>query len=268
MSVKTAIEDTLDVPDHPFYCQALTALSASGVPFLVGGAYAFARYTGIARHTKDLDVFVRAEDCQRVLEVFAAAGYHTELTFPHWLGKAFRGDHFIDVIFSSGNGVAGVDDTWFEHGVEDRVLGIPVTLCPAEEMIWQKAFVMERERYDGADVAHLLRARAADLDWPRLVRRFGPHWRVLLSHLILFGFIYPAERAKIPTHVMQEFLARLQEEMTGGPPEDHVCRGTLLSREQYLVDTDQWHYKDARLRPTGQMSRKVIDRWTAAIDKG
>ena len=30
------------------------------MPFLVGGAYAFARYTGIERHTKDFDVFVRA----------------------------------------------------------------------------------------------------------------------------------------------------------------------------------------------------------------
>ena len=26
-----------------------------------------------------------------------------------------------------------------------------------EESLWQKAFIMERERYDGADVAHLLR---------------------------------------------------------------------------------------------------------------
>jgi hypothetical protein len=267
MSAKTVIEDPLEARDHPFYCQALILLSDSGMPFLVGGAYAFARYTGIVRHTKDLDVFVRPEDCERVLDVFAAAGYHTELTFPHWLGKAFRGEDFVDVIFSSGNGVAGVDGSWFEHSVEDRVLGIPVKLCPAEEMIWQKAYVMERERFDGADVAHLLRARAAELDWPRLLGRFGSHWRVLLSHLILFGFIYPAERAKIPDPVMQELLGRVQHELTSAPREDRICQGTLLSREQYLIDTDSWHYKDARLRPTGQMTRKVIDRWTAAIDK-
>ena len=53
---------------------------------------------------------------------------------------------------------------------------------------------MERERYDGADIAHLLRARADQLAWRRLLRRFGPHWRVLLGHLVLFGFVYPGER--------------------------------------------------------------------------
>lgn len=38
------------------------------------------------------------------------------------------------------------------------VLGIPVQLCPPEEMLWSKSYVMERERYDGAEVMHLLRA--------------------------------------------------------------------------------------------------------------
>jgi hypothetical protein len=27
-----------------------------------------------------------------------------------------------------------------------------------EEMVWQKAFIMERERFDGADVVHLIQA--------------------------------------------------------------------------------------------------------------
>ena len=90
------------------------------------------------------------------------------------------------------------------------MLDVPVRLVPAEEMIWQKAFVMERERFDGADIAHLLRARAGFLDWKRLLRRFeGPHGRVLLVHLILFGFIYPDEKASIPDAVVRELLGRL-----------------------------------------------------------
>src|SRR4030095_12962312 len=108
------------------------------------------------------------------------------------------GDCYVDLIFSSGNGVAEVDDDWFRHAVEGEVLGLRVQLTPPEESIWSKAYVMERERYDGADVAHLLHTQADRLDWQRLVRRFGPHWRVLLSHLIVFGFIYPADRARIP----------------------------------------------------------------------
>lgn len=80
------------------------------MPFMVGGAYALFQYSGIERHTKDLDLFVRKTDAEEVLKILARAGYKSEMTFSHWLGKAFKGDNFIDVIFSSGNGVADVDD--------------------------------------------------------------------------------------------------------------------------------------------------------------
>jgi hypothetical protein len=251
-----------------FYCQVIRQLSAAGAPFLVGGAYAFERYVGIARHTKDFDIFVRPRDRDRVLELLSEVGCQTDLTFPHWLGKAFRGEDFVDVIFSSGNGVAEVDDAWFEHAVDDEVFGLPVRLCAPEEMIWQKSFVMERERYDGADVAHLLRARAQDLDWQRLLGRFGEYWRVLLSHLTLFGFIYPGERNVLPSEVMAELIERLKEELHAPPPADRLCQGPLLSRAQYLVDLDYWHYQDARLRPRGNMTRGDTAHWTAAIEEG
>jgi hypothetical protein len=267
-----------------FYADALDVLIDSGVPFLVGGAYALACYTGIARDTKDLDVFVHPRQAGRVLEVFAAAGYRTELTFPHWLGKVYPGheqesggrggrsespmypgDEVVDVIYSSGNGFAEVDDAWFAHAVPGAVLGRPVRLSPPEEMIWSKAFIMERERYDGADIAHVLRARGRDLDWTRLVRRFGAHWRVLLGHLVLFGFVYPGERDRIPTSVIRELLRRLEVEMSRPAPRGRVCAGTLLSRAQYLVDVERWGYEDVR-RANGIMSDEAIATWTAAIE--
>src|SRR5438093_238270 len=95
----------------------VTWMSASAarrtLPFLVGSAYELEPHTGVVRHTKDLDIFVRRRQCAAVLKQFSAAGYHTELTHPHWLAKAYRGDRFIDIIFSSGNGLAVVDDSWF-----------------------------------------------------------------------------------------------------------------------------------------------------------
>jgi hypothetical protein len=247
-----------------FYRRVLQTLRAAGVPVLIGGAYAFAHYTGIVRHTKDLDVFVRPADARRLLEALAAAGYRTEVTFTHWLGKAFCPNDFVDVIFSSGNGLCRVDEGWFEHAVAATVLDSPVRLCPAEEMIWQKSYIMERERFDGADVLHLLRARGPTLDWDRLLARFGPHWRVLLSHLVLFGFVYPAEQAAIPEGVLRALAERLRE---GAPPAEgpgRLCRGPLLSRTQYLADTEHWGYQDARLRPWGRMSEEEVNRWTAA----
>jgi hypothetical protein len=160
-----------------------------------------------------------------------------------------------------------VDDDWFAYAIEDKVLDIPVRLCPPEEMIWSKAFIEERERYDGADIAHVLRACSTQLAWSRLLQRFGEHWRVLLSHLVLFGFIYPGERTQVPEWVMCDLLSRLQHESRAAAADERLCQGTLLSRAQYLVDFLHWGYQDARLRPQGQMTQEEINHWTAAIDE-
>ncbi len=241
-------------------------MTRMNIPFLVGGGHALRHYTGGVRDTKDLDVFVRRPDAQALLNGMSAAGFETDLTFPHWLGKAHIETDYIDVIYGSGNGLTEVDDLWFRYSHPATVLGVPVKLCPPEEMIWSKAFVMERERYDGADVSHLIRAFRERLDWRRLLDRFGPHWRVLLSHLILFGFIYPGERAAIPRDVMLGLCRVLEWDSGRTPSDQRLCRGTLLSREQYLTDISRWGYEDGRLRPHGQMTTEEVERWTAAID--
>ena len=68
-------------------------------------------------------------------------------------------------------------------------------LVPAEEQLWSKAFVQDRDRFDGADVIHLILRAAAKIDWDSSPRFAGGHERVLLAHLILFGYAYPSERA-------------------------------------------------------------------------
>src|SRR5204863_8270038 len=103
------VNDVLPPASRDFYIRAMQLLDEAGIGFLVGGAYAFERYTGIARHTKDFDIFVHPRDLERVLETLGAAGCETALPFPHWLGKARCGGAFVDVLLSSGDGVAAVD---------------------------------------------------------------------------------------------------------------------------------------------------------------
>jgi len=248
-----------------FYVDAMDRIERAGIDILVGGAFAFARYTGIERDTKDFDLFIHPRDLRPALTLFADTGYQTELKFPHWLGKVHCGEYFIDLIYSSGNGVATVDDLWFEHAVDAEVLGRAARLMPAEEMIWSKAYVHERERYDGADVMHLLRQLGPALDWRRLVARFGEHWRVLLSFIVQFGFVYPEQRDRIPSPVLEDLLNRLSAERT--EPRSRVCNGTLLSREQYLVDVERFGYRDARVEPLGRMTAEELEVWTAAINE-
>jgi len=217
------------------------------------------------RYRRDLDVFVRDRDFHRTLLALQAAGYVTDVPIPHWLGKAHHGEYFVDVIYSSGNGIARVDQEWFDHGPAGSVFDMPVKLCPVEEMLWSKALIQERERFDGADVAHLLLAMGPSIDWQRLLRRFAGNWRVLLSHLILFGYIYPTERERVPSWVLHELMRRLTISVSAPSPRERVCRGTLLSRQQCLVDVEQWGYRDARLRPDNPMSVADIATWTAGI---
>jgi hypothetical protein len=264
---ETAATPAVAIPRETlaFYRRAVDALLAARAPFLVGGSYAFERYTGIARHSKDFDIFVREQDVDGVLTILEATGCRGERTFPHWLAKAYQGDDYVDVIHGGGSGIAMVDEEWFEHAVEGEVLGARVKLIPAEEMIWSKAFVMERERYDGADVAHVLLRRGRELDWDRLLRRFDDNWRVLLSHLVMFGYVHPSQRDAVPRRVMEELSERLRREAQAPPPREKVCRGPVVSRLQYLTDLRQWGYADVRLQdPHIHMSADDVERWTRA----
>jgi hypothetical protein len=195
-----------------------------------------------------------------------ARGWRNDLTYPHWLAKVYAGADFIDLIFNSGNGLTPVDDRWFRDNATADILGVPVSVANVEDNLLSKAFIMERERYDGADVAHLLQATADRLDWASLVERFGPNWRVLFAHLMLFGFIYPGERHRVPAWVMEQLAQRLAAETRNAPTQDpRICNGTLVSREQYLHDVEQLGYVDGRLTPVSTMTPEDVATWTEAI---
>jgi hypothetical protein len=261
-----SLEDEIAPATAAFYRRALQVLADAQVPFLVGGAFAHACFTGIRRATKDLDLFIRREDYERVATLMQAQGWRAEIAFPHWLAKVYAGEEFIDLIFNSGNGVTPVDERWFCNNREAVVLGVPVRVANIEDSVLSKAFIMERERFDGADIAHLLQANAEQLDWAGLLERFGANWRVLLAHLTLFGFIYPGERHRVPTWLMNKLIAHLAAETRHtSEPDSHVCAGTLLSREQYLHDVERLGYVDGRLTQASTMTPHDVAVWTGAI---
>ncbi len=249
--------------------RAIEVLLENRVPFVVGGAYAYCQYTGVFRDTKDLDLFPRKRDALRALELLASDGWRTERTDEVWIYKAFKGEWFVDLIFSSGNGVAVVDDDWFHHARVADVMGFRTLIAPPEELIWSKAFVLERERYDGADVAHLLRSVGPQLDWARLLRRFDRYWEVLLSHLMLFRFAYPGDRDVVPGWVMRLLMSRVSRSVRDGNWKEPLCRGNLLSRVNYRLDIEHWGYGDGRRwdeqdRRQGEQSEQELELEVAA----
>jgi hypothetical protein len=247
------------------FCQRIIRLLIHRkIDFLVGGYFALRHYTGVERDTKDLDLLVRPSDLAVLLEACRSSGDRAELVSTHWLAKVRRGDCFIDVIFNSGNGLCVVDDAWFARSATCVILDTPVRIAPLEEMVWQKAYIMERERFDGADIAHLLLKCAQKIDWEHLLRRFGPDWRVLLSHLVLFGFIYPSNRNAIPTKVMDELLRRVHLEQHSAAPRTAVCNGTLVSRHHFISDVESNGLLDARSGGRSIMTSNQIKEWTDA----
>lgn len=240
-----------DRETRDFYVHALRALERENLEYVVGGGYAMAYYTGIARNTKDLDIFIRPRDRDRCLRILADAGYRTEFFYPFWISKALQGDAFIDILYNSGNGLCVVDDDWFRYAEQVDVHGHPAPLAPAEEQIWSKAFVQDRDRFDGTDVIHLIHARAGKMDWDRLIRRFEGHERVLLAHLLLFGYAYPSDRDRVPCGVIEQLEERVRNEPT---VDDQICRGPFIAQKGYGTALRQWGYADGRLQPHGPLT--------------
>ena len=234
---------------NAFYREALELLNESGETFLLGGAFAIRHHTGIFRNTKDLDVFCKPSQYTRILKFFADKGYRVELTDSRWLAKVFKDDYFIDVIFNSVSNICTVDDSWFKHAVDDQFDGIPVKIIAPEELIWCKTYVQNRERYDGADVNHLLLKCGKALDWKRLFTRLDSHWLLLLDKLLLFQFVYPGDfRDIIPQWLFDELIKRAQEQYSIPASTEKVCLGPLIDNTQYKTDIIEWNFKSITIK--------------------
>ena len=264
------IDSAINKEAESFYRECIVALERCHAAFLIGGAYGFRHYTSIYRSTKDLDIFVRPKDVEHTLNVLSDRGYKTEIIYTAWLAKAYYKDFFVDIIFRSGNGLAEVDDVWFTEARTGTILQEECLICPPEETIWSKAFTMERERYDMADIVHLIQSCGETLDWDRLVYRFGEHWRVLLTYLILFGYIYPGHQQCIPKSVMKALLRKLNNEISTmdiqSVDEADLCKGTLLSGSQFLFDLLVRGYRDARFTGSVNMPENELRQWAQQLD--
>ncbi|MEX2571006.1 MAG: hypothetical protein WD737_06850 [Gemmatimonadota bacterium] len=248
------------------YKLAIRALNRGGIPFVITGAYAIYEYTGIYRETKDLDLFVQPEHLVGAMEALAQEGFRTRLEQPHWLAKAIRGEHFIDMIFGMGNGLALVDEDWYRYSQPAIFAAHPVRVAPAEELIWHRLFINERHRQDMADILHLLLCRGDRLDWQRLLAKTGDDWPLLLAQLVMFAYVYPEVAGRIPRDVTEDLLTRAAADLDRAPSGDPITRGTLVSRFSFSIDVNEWGLRDLRKESVCQIERRPILREIAESD--
>lgn len=236
---------------HAFYREALELLTESGANYMLGGAFAMFHYTGIYRDTKDLDVFCKSTEYPKILKYFSEKGYRTELTDVRWLAKVFKGEYFIDIIFDTVNNICRVDDTWYEHSTPCEFVGVPVKMIPAEELIWCKLYVQNRERFDGADVNHIMLKWGKKLNWNRVLFRMDQHWHILLAQILMFQFVYPSDYHEIvPKWLFDELMSRAHEQYDLPSSVEKVCRGPVIDQTQYATDIKVWDYKVSTIKTT------------------
>lgn len=219
-----------------FYAKVLNIIIKSNVPFLVGGGFAVDFYTDFKHPTKDLDIFCKAGDYPKILTILHLAGIKVQVLDERWIAKAEEGNYFVDLLFSSPNYLITIDDNWFEHAGVSKLFGLKIKIIPKEELIWCKAYVQDRYRFDGADINHLILNADKHFNWKRLLARMENHWEILLSLIVNFRFVYPSKRDIIPDWLLEELTSRLSYQIKNPTPIEKICRGPLLSRSQYKFD--------------------------------
>lgn len=225
------------------YRGVLDALSKAGISFAVAGAFALHKHTGIWRNTKDLDVVLEAKSVPRALSSLRQMGFETHIQDPIWLAKAWRGEYFVDLITALGNAVLIVDKSWLDRTEPYKVFDVSCPVLAAEEMIASKVFVSRRERFDGADVAHLIRACGGHLDWERLQQLLEGHWELLLWSLVFFAYVYPSDLDLIPRQLWNKLAGQLEERIRQ-PNQREPFRGTLIDPNMFAIDVKEWGERD------------------------
>jgi len=231
----------MEVPEEQaaLFREVLIALEQKHVPYAVSGAFALRQHTGICRFTKDLDLFMTARTVCDVLPILGERGFECEVVDPVWLAKAHKGEFFVDLITGMSNGVLVVADSWIERASVAVVQGVETRVLAPEELVASKIFVARRERFDGADIAHVIYGTYPSFDWDREIELVDANWEMLLWSLVLFRYVYPAQSHYVPAAIWNELLQRLQNEIARPDPRAKF-RGSLVDNNMFAIDVNEW----------------------------
>jgi len=222
-----------------FFARVIELMARNHVQTAVAGAFALHEYTGIWRTTKDLDLFLPSQEAPRALKLMEMAGFTTEITDPVWLAKIRQGDHFVDLITGMSNAVIRVDYSWIKRARQCELFGALIRVLAPEELIASKVFVTRRERFDGADICHIIHGTKGNFEWNHLMHLVGEHWELLFWYLILYHYTYPADSDYVPREVWNELLQRFAVELRH-PNIDMQFRGSLIDDKMFAIDVAEW----------------------------
>ncbi len=243
LPVTSSVPVKLPEPQELLFREVLEHLEEERLPFAVSGALALQQHTGICRFIKDLDIFLSPADANRALPILARQGFECEVQDPVWLAKARRDGFFVDLITGMSNGTITVDTEWIRRSHPATVLGVRTRMLAPEELIASKLFITRRERFDGADIVHVIYALEGKLDWQRILELAGEHWELVLWPLVLFRYVYPAQTHYVPQDIWLDLLGRFEQEVRSPNPRARF-RGSLIDDKMFAIDVEEWGLDD------------------------
>lgn len=239
---------SLEPEEEKIFAEWLSILNDCDIPYVVGGAFAIHEYTCIWRFTKDLDVFLRPDDLKKALDAISRAGFDTEVRNRYWLAKATREGYLLDLIFSLSSGYIDINDSWFQTSVAAEIAGVKTHLPGVEELIASKVYVTRSDRFDGADIVHIIEAVKGNVHWQRLLQILKEDSVLVLWHLILFAYVYPGHADYLPQELMGELFEKLRKGWSH-PKDPKAFYGMMIDPLRFRVDVVDWGYHDERRMP-------------------
>src|SRR5947209_8398605 len=151
------------------YSSVLREACDTGIVLAVGGSLAVSSYSGILRPIKDLDLYVAPDSKDRLIALLTQQGfedYFDRVPYDRgWIYRAVSEDLIVDVIWQMANRRALVDDCWLSRGPVVEFEQVSIRLLPLEEMVWNRLYVLQRDRCDWPDVFNLLDIAGDKIDW-------------------------------------------------------------------------------------------------------
>jgi hypothetical protein len=171
----------------------------------------------------------------RGLTALGFEDYYQTLAYDRgWIYRAVRSDVIVDLIWSTPNRCTVVEPSWFEQASEMLLRTERVKVIPAEELVWIKLYVLQKDRCDWPDLINLLYATSSTLNWTRLVQRLAGDLPLLLGLLAVFAWVCPNRIVDLP--------AKLRK-AAGSPkpiqPETQPDQARIR-----LLDTRPWYAAD------------------------
>jgi hypothetical protein len=256
LPVSSSVSPKFPRAQETMFRETLMLLNRCRVPYVVAGAFALQVHTGIWRFTKDIDLFLAQEDVAAAICCLKEDGFLCRVKDPVWLHKAHRDGFFVDLITGMSNAAITVERSWIEHARPAMILNVRARVLAAEELLVSKLFVVRRERFDGADVAHIVYATHGRLDWNRIFALVDVHWEMLLFALVLYRYVYPAYSHYVPSWVWRKLLGSFSEELLNRSSSSPF-RGSLVDDKMFAIDVAEWgmedvlsHHREARTAVT------------------